>query len=45
MAGVTVRNLSEEVHRALNRRAMRPEGRVRLGVLLVELGRAVALTR
>ncbi|MCL2162188.1 MAG: plasmid stability protein [Betaproteobacteria bacterium] len=57
MASVTVRNLSDETHRALRVRAathgrsteaeirsilenaVRPEGRVRLGSLLAEIGR------
>lgn len=57
MASVTVRNLSDETHRALRVRAathgrsteaeirailesaVRPEGRVRLGTLLAEIGR------
>ena len=59
MASVTVRNLSDETHRALRVRAathgrsteaeirailesaVRPEGRVRLGTLLAEIGREV----
>ncbi|MBK7000462.1 MAG: Arc family DNA-binding protein [Rhodoferax sp.] len=57
MASVTVRNLSDETHRALRVRAathgrsteaeirailesaVRPEGRVKLGTLLAEIGR------
>jgi plasmid stability protein len=57
MASVTVRNLSEETHRALRIRAamhgrsteaeirailesaVRPEGRIKLGSLLAEIGR------
>ena len=57
MASVTVRNLPDEIHRALRVRAathgrsteaeirsilenaVRPEGRVRLGSLLAEIGR------
>ena len=62
MAAVTIRNLSEEAHRALKVRAaqhnrsaeaemraileaaVRPEGRVRLGTALSEIGRKVGLT-
>ena len=62
MAMLTVRNLSEEVHRALRVRAARrghsmeaevrqilesavsPEGRVKLGSLLVDMGRRAKLT-
>lgn len=62
MAMLTVRNLPEEVHRALRVRAARhgrsteaevraileetvkPEGRVKLGSLLAEIGRRVKLT-
>ncbi len=61
MAAVTIRNLSEEVHRALKLRAaqhrrsteaemraileaaVRPEGRLRIGSALSELGRAAGL--
>ena len=59
MASVTVRNLSDETHRALRVRAathgrsteaeirailesaVRPEGRIKLGTLLSEIGREV----
>lgn len=62
MASVTVRNLPDEVHRAIRIRAaqhgrsveaemrvileaaVKPEGRVRLGALLAEIGRQVNLT-
>lgn len=62
MPMLTVRNLPEEVHRALRVRAARhgrsteaevraileeavkPEGRVRLGALLVQIGREARLT-
>lgn len=62
MAMLTVRNLPEEVHRALRVRAaergrsteaevraileeaVKPEGRVRLGSLLADLGRRAELT-
>ena len=61
MAAVTIRNLSEEVHRALKLRAaqhrrsteaemraileaaVRPEGRLRIGTALSEVGRAARL--
>jgi len=62
MARLTVRNLPEEVHRALRVRAavhgrsteaevraileetVKPEGRVRLGSLLADMGRRAELT-
>lgn len=62
MAMLTVRNLPDEVHRALRIRAathgrsteaevrailesaVKPEGRVKLGSLLVEIGRKARLT-
>ena len=62
MAMLTVRNLADEVHRALRVRAamhgrsteaevrailenaVKPEGRVKLGTLLVEIGRRASLT-
>ena len=55
MAMLTVRNLPDEVHRALRVRAashgrnileaaVKSEGRIKLGSLLVEIGRRVALT-
>ncbi|GAC1629957.1 MAG: plasmid stabilization protein [Nevskia sp.] len=62
MAMLTVRNLSDEVHRALRVRAARhgqsmeaevreilesvvsPEGRVKLGSLLADIGRQAKLT-
>ncbi|HEY9549787.1 MAG TPA: Arc family DNA-binding protein [Kiloniellaceae bacterium] len=62
MAMLTVRNLPEEVHRALRVRAavhgrsteaevraileeaVKPEGRVKLGSLLAEIGRRTKLT-
>lgn len=62
MAAVTIRNLSDETHRALKVRAaqhnrsteaemraileaaVRPEGRVRLGSALSQIGRRAGLT-
>ena len=62
MAAVTIRNLSEEAHRALKIRAaqhnrsteaemraileaaVRPEGRVRLGTALSEIGQKYGVT-
>ena len=62
MPSVTVRNVPEEVHRAIRVRAARhgrsieaemrdilevavkPQGRIRLGSLLAEIGRKVKLT-
>jgi len=62
MAMLTVRNISDEVHRALRMRAaqrghsmeaevreilesaVRPEGRVKLGSLLADIGRRAKLT-
>jgi len=62
MAMLTVRNLPEEVHRALRVRAavhgrsteaevraileeaVKPEGRVKLGSLLADIGRRIKLT-
>ncbi|HOT81842.1 MAG TPA: plasmid stabilization protein [Candidatus Defluviicoccus seviourii] len=62
MVAVTIRNLSEEAHRALKVRAaqhnrsaeaemraileaaVRPEGRLRLGTALSEIGRKCGLT-
>ncbi len=62
MAMLTVRNLPDEVHRALRVRAathgrsteaevreileaaVKPEGRVKLGTLLAEIGRQTALS-
>ncbi|MCD2340249.1 plasmid stabilization protein [Ideonella azotifigens] len=62
MAMLTVRNISDEVHRALRARAAQhghsmeaevreilesavsPEGRVKLGSLLVDIGRQAKLT-
>jgi plasmid stability protein len=62
MAAVTIRNLSEEVHRALKVRAaqhnrsteaemraileaaVRPEGRLRLGTALSEIGQKYGVT-
>ncbi len=62
MAAVTIRNLSEEAHRALKVRAaqhnrsteaemraileaaVRPEGRLRLGTALSEIGQKYGLT-
>jgi plasmid stability protein len=62
MAAITVRNVPEEVHRALRVRAathgrsteaeireiletaVRPEGRIKLGSLLAEIGRKIKLT-
>ena len=63
MAAVTIRNLSDEAHRALKVRAAqhnrsaeaemraileaaaRPEGRLRLGTALSEIGRKYGITR
>ena len=63
MAAVTIRNLSEEVHRALKVRAaqhnrsaeaemrvileaaVRPEGRLRLGTALFEIGQKYGVTK
>ena len=63
MAAVTIRNLSEEAHRALKVRAaqhnrsteaemraileaaVRPEGRLRLGTALSEIGQKYGLTK
>jgi antitoxin FitA len=63
MAAVTIRNLSEEAHRALKVRAaqhnrsaeaemraileaaVRPEGRLRLGTALSEIGQKHGVTR
>ncbi|WP_372021880.1 plasmid stabilization protein (plasmid) [Tistrella mobilis] len=63
MAAVTIRNLSDEVHRALKLRAarhnrsaeaemraileaaVRPEGRLRLGTALHEIGQRHGITR
>lgn len=63
MAAVTIRNIPEEVHRALKARAaqrnrsaeaemraileaaVRPEGRLRLGTALREIGRKHAIDR
>lgn len=63
MAAVTIRNLPDEVHRALKVRAARhnrsteaeiraileaaarPEGRLRLGTALSEIGRKYGITR
>ncbi len=63
MAMLTVRNLPDEVHRALRQRAslhgrsmeaevrdilesvVSPEGRVKLGSLLAEMGRQARLTK
>jgi plasmid stability protein len=63
MAAVTIRNLSEEVHRALKVRAaqhnrsaeaemraileaaVRPEGRLRLGTALSEIGQKHGVTK
>ena len=62
MASITIRNVPDEVHRALRVRAAqhgrsaeaeirdilekaaRPEGRVKLGSLLAEIGREAGLT-
>ncbi|MEK9284687.1 MULTISPECIES: plasmid stabilization protein [unclassified Bradyrhizobium] len=62
MAAVTIRNLSEEAHRALKVRAaqhnrsaeaemraileaaVRPEGRLRLGIAISEMSRKIDLT-
>jgi len=62
MSSVTIRNLPEEVHRALRVRAalrgrsteaeireilakaVKPEGRIKLGSLLASIGREVGLT-
>lgn len=62
MRSVTVRNVPDEVHRAIRVRAarhgrsteaemrdilesaVRPQGRIKLGSLLAEIGREVALT-
>lgn len=62
MASITVRNVPDEVHRAIRVRAalhghsaeaeireilesaVRPEGRVRLGSLLADIGRQARLT-
>lgn len=62
MAMLTVRNISDEVHRALRARAaqrghsmeaevreilesvVRPEGRVKLGSMLADMGRRAKLT-
>jgi plasmid stability protein len=62
MASITIRNVPDEVHRAIRVRAAthgrsteaeirdileeaaKPEGRVKLGSLLSEIGRAVNLT-
>ena len=62
MASLTIRNLPDDVHRALRIRAARngnsteaevrailkqtvkPEGRIKLGTLLVEMGRELRLT-
>ena len=47
MSSITIRNLPEETHRALRQRAevraileqaARPEGRIKLGSLLAEIG-------
>lgn len=61
MASLTVRNLPDEVHRALRlqaarhgisteaevrailKQAVKPEGRIKLGSILAEIGREVAL--
>jgi plasmid stability protein len=63
MAAVTIRNLSEEAHRALKVRAaqhnrsteaeirailesaVRPEGRLRLGTALSEIGKKYGVTK
>lgn len=63
MAAVTIRNLSDEVHRALKVRAaehdrsteaemraiveaaVRPEGRLRLGTALAEIGQEYGVTK
>lgn len=63
MAAVTIRNLSEEAHRALKIRAaqhnrsteaeirailesaVRPEGRLRLGTALSEIGKKYGVTK
>ena len=63
MAAVTIRNLSDEAHRALKVRAaqhnrsaeaemraileaaVRPEGRLRLGAALAEIGRKHGVTK
>jgi antitoxin FitA len=63
MAAVTIRNLSEEAHRALKVRAaqhnrsaeaemraileaaVRPEGRLRLGTALSEIGQKYGITK
>jgi plasmid stability protein len=63
MAAVTIRNLSDEAHRALKLRAaqhnrsaeaemrsileaaVRPEGRLRLGTFLQEIGRKYDITK
>ena len=62
MASLTIRNLPDDVHRALRVRAARngnsteaevrsilkqtvkPEGRIKLGSMLVEMGREIKLT-
>jgi plasmid stability protein len=62
MAAITIRNLSDEAHRALKVRAAqhgrsteaeirdilekvaKPEGRIRLGTILAEIGRDARLT-
>lgn len=58
MASVTVRNVPDEVHRALRVRAaqhgrsieadlesaVKPQGRLKLGSMLAEIGRKVELT-
>jgi antitoxin FitA len=62
MASITIRNVPDEVHRALRvraanhgrsaeaeirdilERAAKPEGRVKLGSLLAEIGREAGLT-
>lgn len=62
MRSITIRNVPDEVHRAIRIRAamhgrsaeaeirdileaaVKPEGRVKLGSLLAEIGRKVALT-
>ena len=44
MPAVTIRNHSDETHRALKAPAARPEGRPRLGSALAEMSRRTGLT-
>lgn len=44
MAILTVRNLPDEVHRALLEESVKPQGRLKLGSLLADIGRRMKLT-